>query len=94
MFQNESNRLAKIRQTFFTRLPLAISSRYLGAVRDVPGTILFDGRRELVVHEFILPTLRSHAAPKTRQFAAILFGRFTCGHRLKVAYHFSFRGDL
>ncbi len=55
MLQNESNRLAKIRQALFTRFPLAVGSGHFGAIRDVPGTVLLNNRRELIVHASILP---------------------------------------
>ena len=55
MFKNQCNRLTKVRQTFFTRLALTVSTGHFGAVRDIPRTILLDYRRELVAHSFILP---------------------------------------
>jgi hypothetical protein len=55
MFKNQCNRLTKVRQTFFTRLALTIRSGHFGAVRDIPWTILFNYRSELVAHVYILP---------------------------------------
>ena len=55
MFKDQCNRLAKVRQAFFTRLALTISAGYFGAVRDIQWTVLLDDRRELVAHVHILP---------------------------------------
>ena len=54
VLQDERNRLAKIRQAFFTRLTLAVGSAHFGAIRDVPWAVLLDNRRELIVHASIL----------------------------------------
>ena len=50
VLQDEGNRLAKVRQAFFTRFPLAVGSGHFGAVRDVPWAVSLDNRRELIVH--------------------------------------------
>ena len=52
--QNERNRLAKIGETFFLRLPLAVGTGYFGAIGDVPRPVLLDDGGELVVHGSIL----------------------------------------
>ena len=57
ILQDEGNRLAKARQAFFTRFPLAIGSGHFGAIRDMPRAVLLDNRRELIMHESILPPL-------------------------------------
>jgi hypothetical protein len=61
MFQNESDRLAEIRQALFTRLALTVGPRHLSTVRDVPWAITLDNRRELVAHDPILRTLQTGA---------------------------------
>ena len=55
VLQDEGNRLAKVRQAFFTRVPLTIGPGHFGAVRDVVFAVSLDNRRELIVHESILP---------------------------------------
>lgn len=55
VIQNQSDRLAKICQTLFTRLALAVRPRHFGAIGDIPGAVLLDNRREFVVHRFMLP---------------------------------------
>ena len=55
MLQNEGNSLVKTREAFFTRFSLAVSSGHFGAIRDVPWAVSLDNRRELIVHEPILP---------------------------------------
>ncbi|HXA68097.1 MAG TPA: hypothetical protein VNV82_23245 [Bryobacteraceae bacterium] len=55
VFKDQFNRLTKVRQTFFTRLALTISAGHLGAVRDIPWTVLLDYGGELVAHAYILP---------------------------------------
>ena len=55
VFKDQCNRLTKVRQTFFTRFALTISPGHFGAVRDIPWTVLFDYRRELVANVYILP---------------------------------------
>ena len=66
VLQNQGNRLAKARQTFFTRFSLSVSTRDFGAIRDVPWAVLFDDRRELVVHSSILtPIDRCNARTPT-----------------------------
>jgi len=55
VFKDQCDRLTKVPQTSFARLALAISSGHFGAVRDMPWTVLFDYRRELVAHVYILP---------------------------------------
>src|SRR5450759_1002581 len=47
VLQDEGNRLAKVRQAFFTRFPLAVGSGHFGAIRDVPWAVLLDNRCEL-----------------------------------------------
>jgi hypothetical protein len=59
VFKDQCNRLTKVRQTFFTRLALTISSGHFAAVRDIPWTVLLDYSGELVAHFFILPRRRS-----------------------------------
>jgi hypothetical protein len=55
VLQDEDNRLAKVREAFFTRFPLTVGSGHFGAICDVPWTVLLDNRRELIVHKSILP---------------------------------------
>jgi hypothetical protein len=55
VLQDESDRLAKVRQAFFTRFTLTIGSGHFGAIRDVIWTISLYNRRELIVHESSLP---------------------------------------
>ena len=55
MVQNENNRLAKVRQAFFTRFTLAIDAGYLSAVRDVPWAVLLDNRVNSLCIGPILP---------------------------------------
>ena len=52
--QNERNCLAKVRQAFFTRFPLAVGTGHFGAIGDVPWAVLLDNRRELIMHASIL----------------------------------------
>ncbi len=54
VLQNERNRLAQVRQAFFTRFPLAVRARHFGAIRDVPWSGLLHNRRKLVMHASIL----------------------------------------
>src|SRR6266851_6141128 len=55
VLQDQDNRLAKVRQAFFTRFPLAVGSGHFGAICDVPWAVLLDNRHELIVHASILP---------------------------------------
>jgi hypothetical protein len=68
VFQNEGNCLAQIRQTFLTRLALAICARHFGAVSDVPWAIQFDDRRELFGHSNILPLLTVNRVREARSY--------------------------
>ena len=61
VLKNKSNRLAQVRQTFFSRFALAVGAGYLGAVSDVPWAILLDDRRELIVHASTTVRLTSGA---------------------------------
>jgi hypothetical protein len=63
VFQNQSNHLTKVRQTFFTRLALAISRGHFGAVSDIPRTALLDYCSELVAQVDIFPPSFTAAAP-------------------------------
>jgi hypothetical protein len=46
---------------------LTISPGHFGAIRDIPWTILFDYRRELVAHCFILAPQILTKAPTTKR---------------------------
>jgi hypothetical protein len=50
MFQNQRDGLAKVREALFMRFALTISTRNFRAVRDVPGTVLLNDRREFITH--------------------------------------------
>jgi hypothetical protein len=55
VFENQCNRLTKVRQAFFTCLALTISPGHFGTVRDIPWTVLLDYGGELIAHFLILP---------------------------------------
>ena len=53
--EDEGDRFPQVRQALFPRFALAVRSRDLGAVRDVPLAVLLDDGCELVAHVIILP---------------------------------------
>jgi ribosomal-protein-alanine N-acetyltransferase len=54
VIEDQGDRFAQICQALLPGLALTIGTRHLGAVGDVPGAVLFDYRRKLVAHAFIL----------------------------------------
>jgi hypothetical protein len=54
MLKDQSNRFAEVRQALFTRFPLSVCAWHFRTVRDVPGSILLDDGRELIVHYYIV----------------------------------------
>ncbi len=55
MRQNQGDGVPEVFQAFFTRRALTIGSRDLGAIGNVPWTVLLDNCREFVAHNSILP---------------------------------------
>ncbi len=49
VLKNQGNRFAQVRETFVAGLAPTFGSGHVGAVRDVPGAVLLDNRREFVV---------------------------------------------
>ena len=54
MLKDQRNRFAEVRQAPFARIPLTVCARHFGTVRDVPGAVLLDDGRELIVHRYIV----------------------------------------
>ena len=83
MLQNQSNRFTEISEALFTRLPLAVGSGNLGAVRNVPRAIFLDNRRELIVHGPIVPYTTRHVI--SRISLETRFGSYHAGSIPNIA---------
>jgi hypothetical protein len=60
---------------------VSVSTRDLGAIRDVPWAVLFDDRRELVVHSSILTPIDTCNARTPAWFS------FSCGRFCPWIFH-------